>query len=119
MSCHGVINPLGFALENFDAVGRFRSKEKEKDVDVGGWYQTRQGKTVKVTGARELAAFLADSEEAQAAFVEQLFHHLVQQPVRAYGEGTLERLRRSFAANKFNVRRLAVEIVTLAAMRRE
>jgi hypothetical protein len=115
MSCHGVINPLGFALENFDAVGRFRGKEKEKDVDVSGWYQTREGKTVKVSGARELAAFLADSPEAQSAFVEQLFHHLVRQPVRAYGEGTLERLRRSFAANKFNVRKLAVEVVTLAA----
>ena len=94
MTCHGVINPLGFTLENFDAVGRFRSREKDKPVDSAGSYQTREGKTVKVHGARELATFLANSPEAQAAFAEQLFHHLVQQPVRAYGLNTLrEELR--------------------------
>lgn len=118
VSCHGVINPLGFTLENFDAVGRFRTKEKEKDVDVTGWYQTREGKTVKVVGARELATFLADSPEAQSAFVEQTFHYLVQQAVRAYGPETLEQLRRSFVANKYDVRKLAIDVVTLAATRK-
>ena len=34
MSCHGVINSLGFSLENYDAVGRFRAKDKEKSVDA-------------------------------------------------------------------------------------
>ncbi|MGY8788824.1 MAG: DUF1588 domain-containing protein, partial [Pseudomonadales bacterium] len=29
--CHGLMDPLGFALENFDAVGRWR----EKDIDAG------------------------------------------------------------------------------------
>ncbi len=34
MNCHRVINPLGFSLEHFDAVGRFRMKEKQKPIDV-------------------------------------------------------------------------------------
>ena len=55
MSCHGIINPLGFTLENFDAVGRFRDKDNGKPVDATGGYQTRAGKTVAFTGARELA----------------------------------------------------------------
>src|SRR5262249_34583865 len=116
VSCHGIINPLGFTLENFDAVGRFRTKEKDSQIDATGWYQTRQGKTVKVSGARELAAFLADSPEAQAAFVEQLFHHLVQQSVRAYGDETLEQLRRSFVANKYDVPNRAVAVMRVAAL---
>ncbi|MGL4551841.1 MAG: DUF1592 domain-containing protein, partial [Gemmataceae bacterium] len=117
MTCHAVINPLGFTLENFDAVGRYRAGDKGKSIDATGAYQSRDGTTVKVNGARELAAFLADSPEAHAAFAEQLFHHLVQQPVRAFGPDTLERLRRSFAEKKFHVRRLAVEAVTLAALK--
>ena len=39
---------------------------------------------MKFDGARELAAFLAGSEETHDAFVEQLFHYLVKQPIRAY-----------------------------------
>jgi hypothetical protein len=114
-TCHSMINPLGFALENFDAVGRFRSVEGGKAVDATGGYQTRTGDTVKFTGARELATFLAASEETRDAFVEQLFHHLVKQPIRAYGPDTLANLSRSFAENGYHIRKLIVEIVTLAA----
>jgi cytochrome c553 len=115
MTCHGVINPLGFTLEHFDAVGRYRELDRGKPVDAQGSYRTRSGDTVTVNGARELARFVAGSDEAHAAFTEQMFHHLVQQPVRAYGPATLEDLRRSFAANGFSIRKLAVEIIAVSA----
>ncbi len=37
-ACHGVIDPLGFALENFDAVGRWRRKDREAGdaIDASG-----------------------------------------------------------------------------------
>lgn len=35
-SCHDVMDPVGFALENFDAVGRWRTYEDGKPVDVSG-----------------------------------------------------------------------------------
>jgi hypothetical protein len=115
-SCHGVINPLGFTLEHFDAVGRFREQDNAKPVDATGSYETRTGEVVKFNGARELAKFLAGSEDVQTAFTEQLFQHLVKQPVRAYGPRQLADLRESFAANGFNIRKLIVEIVTTSAM---
>lgn len=117
MTCHGIINPLGFTLEHFDAVGRFRDQDHGKPIDALGSYRTRAGQTVTLNSARELATFLAGSEEAQAALAEQLFHHLVQQPAQAYGPGTLEGLRRSFVAGGFNLRKLAVEIMALSAMK--
>ena len=117
MTCHGVINPLGFTLEHFDAVGRYRDTDNGKPVEAAGSYQTRDGKTIKLSGARELATFLAQSPEAHEAFVEQLFHHLVQQPVRAYGPNALAELRRGFAANGFHVRKLAIEIMATAALK--
>lgn len=118
VSCHGVINPLGFTLENFDAVGRYREKDGPKPVDPTGSYLTRKGQTVTFTGVRDLAKFLANSEEVHAAFVEQLFHHLVKQPVRAYGPKRLDELRDSFAKNGFNMRKLAAEIAVAAALPR-
>ncbi len=116
VSCHSVINPLGFTLEHFDAVGRYREKENDKPVDATGAYKTRDGDTIRFSGIRDLAKFLAASEEAHSAFTEQMFHYLVRQPVLAYGPRTLPELRQSFVKNDFNVKKLAVEIAVLAAM---
>jgi hypothetical protein len=115
-TCHAMINPLGFPLENFDAVGRFRSEEKGKTIDATGAYQARSGETVTFNGVRELAAFLAGSEETHDAFVEQLFHHLIKQPIRAYGPRCLADLRGSFVGDGYNIRKLAVEIVAASAL---
>ena len=35
-SCHGMINPLGFTLEHFDALGRYRKEEKGRPIDAMG-----------------------------------------------------------------------------------
>lgn len=37
-SCHDLIDPVGFALENFDAVGRWRTLEEGKPVDASGGF---------------------------------------------------------------------------------
>ncbi|HEX7377917.1 MAG TPA: DUF1592 domain-containing protein [Pirellulales bacterium] len=115
-ACHVLINPLGFPLEHYDALGRYRSEEKSRPIDDAGGYQSLAGKKIEVHGARELAAFLAGSEETHAAFVEQLFHYLVKQPVRAFGIDRPERLRRVFAESGFNMRRLLVEIAVVSAL---
>ncbi len=115
-SCHTVINPLGFALENFDAVGRYRVKDNAKDIDAKGHYLTRAGDTKSFAGAAELAKFLADSPDAQTAFAEQMFHHLVRQSVRAYGDNKPAELREAFVKSGFNVRQLAVDVVATAAL---
>jgi hypothetical protein len=35
-SCHNLIDPVGFSLENFDAVGRWRNVENDRPVDASG-----------------------------------------------------------------------------------
>jgi mono/diheme cytochrome c family protein len=115
MTCHQIINPLGFALERFDAIGRYRETDRGKEIDAAATYETPGGERLELNGARELAEFLAGSHESHAAFVEQLFHHLVGQPVAAYGPETLERLVQSFAAHDYNIRSLAAEIMATTA----
>ena len=114
--CHSKINGLGFTLENFDAVGRFRSEERGKLIDASGLYTTRSSKQVTINGPRELAAFLISHEDAHTAFVDRAFEHFVKQPAAAYGRETLSRLTRSFADNRFNIQKLIVEIAVTAAM---
>lgn len=114
--CHTRINPLGFTLEKFDAIGRVRTTENGKPVDTSGGYEGRDGKTVKFAGARDLAAYLAGSEESHAAFVEKLFHNLVKQPVRAFGPQALPELEKAFAAGEFSIRKQVIETATVAAI---
>lgn len=115
-TCHSVINPLGFSLEHYDAVGRFRTRESEKPIDAVSEYTTDEGETVQLTGARDLARFASNSEHAQNCFIEQLFHQVVKQPIRAYGPEELNRLRQSFTASGFSIQRLLVEIATTSAL---
>ena len=118
-SCHSIINPLGFTLEQFDALGRYREQDQGKRIDASGAYVTRGGAVVKFSGVRDLAVYLAASDEAQAAFVERLFQYMVKQPIRAFGPRRLEELREFFAKNDFNVRKLVIEIATVAALKEE
>lgn len=118
IGCHGMINPLGFTMERFDAIGRLRDRENGRVIDTSGSYQSRSGKLVKFTSFRDLGKYLAVSDEAHAAFVEKLFQHLVKQPVRAFGPQALPGLERSFAANEYNIRKLMVNILADTALKR-
>ena len=115
-ACHGMINPLGFTLEQFDAVGRFRAEENGKPIDATATYTTAAGERSTIDGARDLAAFLAASEEVHAAFVEQLFHAWSSSRSGPTGPDTLEHLEEAFAAADYNIRRLMVEIVATTAL---
>lgn len=115
-ACHSMINPLGFSLEEFDAIGRFREVERDRPVNALGSYTTKSGQVVEFDGVPDLAAFLADSEESQAAFVRQLFQYLVKQPIRAYGPDRWKQLQKTFAEDDFNIHKLAAQIAIISAL---
>jgi mono/diheme cytochrome c family protein len=57
--CHARIDPIGFAFENFDVVGRFREKDGDAAVDPAGELPDGQ----KFTGPDELKAILKGKKE--------------------------------------------------------
>jgi hypothetical protein len=115
--CHAVINPLGFSLEWYDAVGRFRKEENGRAINALSEDLTDDNRTVQLGGARDVAEFAIASERANDAFIEQLFHHAIKQPINAYGPAAAEKLRQSFIASNYNLKKLLVDIVALAALR--
>jgi hypothetical protein len=77
-SCHKVMDPIGFALENFDAVGAWRSRDADAEIDASG--ELADG--TKVNGAVELRrALLKHPELFVSTFVEKLLTY-------ALGRGT-------------------------------
>ncbi|MFT7642065.1 MAG: hypothetical protein ACI9G1_003822, partial [Pirellulaceae bacterium] len=113
--CHQKINGLGFTLENFDAVGRYRLKEKDREINAKGGYTTRDDKFVALNGPRQLADFLTNSDDAHRAFVHRTFQYFVKQPPAAFGKDTLDELTRKFKESGFHIRKLVVEIAVVAA----
>ncbi|MSU50378.1 MAG: DUF1592 domain-containing protein [Opitutus sp.] len=115
--CHAVINPLGFSLEWYDAVGRFRTEESGRPIDAVSDYVVDESEKVRFGGARDVAEFAIGNERAIHGFIEQLFHHLVKQPLMAYGADTIVELGNSFIASRYNIRQLMADIATLSAFR--
>lgn len=116
MSCHSVINPLGFSLENFDAIGRWRTKDNNKPVNPAGEFSDEQGKKVSLSGPRDIVNYVADNPAGHRAFIRHLFNHVVKQQMSAFGPNTLDDLQATFAAKGCSVRFLTVEIALVSAL---
>lgn len=114
--CHSIINPLGFSLENFDAIGRYRNQEVGKAINAVANYNTVDGKTVELSGASGIAELIASSPQAHGTFVDHLFHQAIKQPINAYGESLREDLITKFQSSEFNIRQLLTSIVREAVL---
>ncbi len=113
--CHEKINGLGFTLENFDAVGRYRLTERKQPINPIGFYTTQTGRETELESPRKLAEFLASSGDSHQAFVKRAFQHFVKQPPAAFGPETLAQLTEKFEKSDCHIRQLLVEIAVLAA----
>lgn len=116
MTCHETINPLGFSLEHFDAVGRFRLSDNQKPINPESDFESFDGGTIRLRGPRDLAHQAITTPSARRGFVRQVFEGVVKQNPRAYGPGTLTRLEKHFTHSGYHIRKLLVEIHTLAAL---
>ena len=97
-SCHGILDPLGFALENFDAIGRWR----ERDLDAGDIIDS-SGVLVDgtpVSSAQELnEALLARPEMLVATLTENLLTYALGRPLEYYDMPTVRAIAREAARN--------------------
>ncbi len=79
--CHGVIDPMGLALENFDAVGQFRTTDsRAANAPIDASTVLTSGRTLN--GPVELREFLsADPLRFALSFAEQLMMYSVNRPL--------------------------------------
>ena len=78
-SCHARMDPLGLALENFNALGMWRDTERKQPLDVAGNLVTGE----KFNGIRELKQILKTTRKAD-------FYHCLTEKLMTYalGRGT-------------------------------
>ncbi|MEM1296989.1 MAG: DUF1592 domain-containing protein, partial [Verrucomicrobiota bacterium] len=117
MACHSAINPLGFSLENYDAIGQWRTRDEKlnKPINPASDFVTDTGETIRLEGARDVAQYAAGSAAGHRAFIRQLFHHSVKQPVAAYRPDLPQILEREFEWSGYDMRLLLVKIAAFSA----
>jgi hypothetical protein len=69
-SCHTVMDPLGFAFEHYDGIGRFRTEDNGLPVDASATY-TLDGKEVQYADATQLMQQFAQSQEVSDCVAKQ------------------------------------------------
>ncbi|HEX3855479.1 MAG TPA: DUF1592 domain-containing protein [Polyangiaceae bacterium] len=115
-SCHSLMDPFGFAFENYDGIGQYRTKDNGAPVDstvtvsLDGAMQT-------VNNGVELAALLGTSTEARQCFATQWVRYAVGRPDTADDAASIGDAYTAFAGNGFNVRDLLVGIATSRTFR--
>jgi hypothetical protein len=96
--CHQYIDPVGLALENYDAVGAWRDEDKGTPIDASGEFHNGK-EFVKFNGARELAALLARDARFADCLTERLMTYSLGRTLahtdEPYRADILERLRAS------------------------
>jgi Protein of unknown function (DUF1592)/Protein of unknown function (DUF1588)/Protein of unknown function (DUF1587)/Protein of unknown function (DUF1595)/Protein of unknown function (DUF1585) len=70
-SCHVMLDPIGFGLENFDGVGLWRDTENGKPVDASGELPQNVDIAGAFLGPAELAKKIAGSQDAQRCFADK------------------------------------------------
>ncbi len=107
--CHSVIDPLGFALENFDVIGGWRSvDESGKPVDASG--STLGG--AKVEGLSGLRSLLLDQpEQFPRTVTEKLLAYALGRRIEYYDEPAVRKIVRDAAAQNYRWSSIIVGIV--------
>jgi hypothetical protein len=79
--CHTFyINPLGFAFENFDGMGRLRSLDNGRPVDTAAAYPFAEGYK-PFANAAELMQIMASSKQAHACYAKKIAGYALQRDI--------------------------------------
>jgi hypothetical protein len=87
-ACHARMDPLGLALENFNAMGMWRESEHDLPIDPSGMLMTGE----KFTGIRELKAIIKDKRRLDfyRCLSEKLLTYAVGRGLEYYDEHTVD-----------------------------
>lgn len=115
-ACHAILDPLGFAFENYDGIGQYRSTDNSQPVNAQVTL-TLDGNSQTVSDARGLTAAIASSGEARACFARQWLRYAVRRLDSDADAASLGAATTTFESASNDVRELIVGIGTSRTFR--
>lgn len=109
-NCHKILDPIGFGLENFDAIGRWRDTDDSGGaIDAAG--ELPGGK--RFSSPKELKVIIAARKEELARnLTEKLLAYALCRQLEGYDEIVVDHLMETIAKDGYRMQTLISEIVT-------
>lgn len=100
-SCHAKMDPLGFALENYDAIGRWRTDDEGAPIDSSGNLPTGEG----FDGAAQLKHVLIENRREQLlrCFTEKLLTYALGRGLEYYDQCAVDLILAEAADDNYKV----------------
>jgi hypothetical protein len=111
-ACHGVMDPLGLALENFNAVGQFRVNDPDTQTPIDSTGQLPDGSVIK--GPDDLRRALVDRPDHQfvQAFTENLLTYALGRSLDYRDMPTVRRIVRQAAADDYTFKSIVLGVIS-------
>ena len=117
-ACHGVMDPLGFALENFNAVGQFRANDPDTLTPIDTAGQLPDG--TPINGPEDLRRALVARPDHQfvQAFTENLLTYALGRSLDYRDMPTVRRIVRQAAADDYRFKSIVLGVISSDAFRK-
>jgi hypothetical protein len=107
-SCHSRMDVLGFGLENYDAIGKWRTKDGKFPIDVSGTMPN--GKSFE-TGA-EMRTVLMDSlPQVSRCMVEKIMTYALGRGMQNFDNRTIDQINRKLASDGYHFQTMIYDVV--------
>ncbi len=107
-SCHKLMDPIGFSLENFDAVGAWRTEESGAPIDASG----RLADGTKVDGVVSLRnAILARPQVFAGTVTEKLMIYALGRGLNSYDMPAVRKIVRDSASHNYRLSSMIMGVV--------
>ena len=108
-SCHARMDPIGFALENYDAIGRWRSEDGGSPIDVSG----KLPDGAQFVGPGQLAKLLATNyrDDFVSTVTEKLLTYALGRGLEYYDQPAVRSITREAAREHYSMTSLVIAIV--------
>ncbi|MCY3007579.1 MAG: DUF1592 domain-containing protein [Planctomycetota bacterium] len=107
-NCHAKMDPIGFALENFNAIGAYRTKDGAFDIDASG--QFADGSSFAGPGDLK-SIILRNPEDFVRCLTEKMLTYALGRGVEYYDRPTIEKIVSAMPAQEYKFQSLVREIV--------
>jgi hypothetical protein len=108
-SCHGIIDPLGFALENFDVLGAWRDKDRETGTPIDADSSLHDIPLKGVDGLREY--LLSRPDQFVQTITQKLMTYALGRPVESHDMPAVRAIVREAANHDYRFSAIVTGIV--------
>ncbi len=114
--CHGIINPVGYAFEQFDSIGRHRTEENGEPLDTSGAVRL-DGAETSYQDSTEMLDAIAASEDARDCYARNWLRYAYGRDDREADTSTLSEITGALADSDYSVKSMLAALTQSRSFR--